>query len=369
MDINDKHRDWLILTQAKAIGPVICLKLLAEYETPDKVLELDSARLSTFGLSKESISSLLSPDLKKLERSIQWLSQPGNELVTILDDDYPALLKTIHDPPPVLFMSGRREALRQVHFAIVGSRNPTADGRKHAENFAAGLSRQGLSICSGLALGIDYHSHLGALNVNGTTVAVLGNGLDSIYPARHKKIAEQIRNTGLLISEFPPGTRPAPGNFPRRNRIISGLSTGVLVVEAARKSGSLITARQALEQGREVFAIPGSIHNPLTRGTHSLIKNGAKLVESLDDIFEELAPCVNLVLESISDDSDSAKSEKKLESEYEVLLNQIGFDEFSVDELVKSSGLTADSVSSMLLILELQGVIESRHGGKYCRSA
>ena len=367
MDIKDTHRDWLILTQAKGIGPIAAQSLLAEYGEPNQILESDSDRLRQSGLAAETIASLHGPDVNKLERSMRWLSEPDNYLITILDEDYPTLLKTIYDPPPVLFVSGYREALSHVHFAIVGSRNPTADGRRHAENYAAGLAMNGFSICSGLALGIDYHSHLGSLNADGTTVAVLGNGLDRIYPARHNKIAEQIRQRGLLISEYSPGTRPAPGNFPRRNRIISGLSTGVLVVEAARKSGSLITASLALEQGREVFAIPGSINNPLTRGTHNLIKNGAKLVETLEDIFEEISSCVNHVLDCGNEHDESTRSGKKLDPDYEILLQQIGFDEFSIDELVKSSGLTADSVSSMLLILELQGVVESRHGGKYCR--
>lgn len=216
-------------------------------------------------------------------------------------------------------------------------------------------------------MGIDYHSHLGALKADCSTVAVLGNGLSSVYPARHKKIAGQIVESGLLLSEYPPDTIPSPGNFPRRNRIISGMSTGVLVVEAAKRSGSLITANYALEQGRDVFAIPGSIHNPLARGTHSLIKQGAKLVETVADIIEELAPMVNVVLNKPTTLGCGQRGYNDLEPDYRLLLNSMAYDMVSVDELVELTGLTADAVSSMLLILELQGTIESQHGGKYCR--
>ena len=289
MDVNttQNYTDWLSLTQATAIGPAICNKLLIEFKTPKAILSSNYNTLRQFGLSDTSINSLLEPDQRKISTTVEWLNQPNHHLITILDDDYPELLKLIHSAPVILFAIGHRGALGFLHFAIVGSRNPTAGGKRLAEDFAAELSRSNLTICSGLALGIDYHSHLGALKAAGSTIAVLGNGLNSIYPARHKKIANQIVENGLLLSEYLPDTKPNPGNFPRRNRIISGMSMGVLVVEAAKRSGSLITENYALEQGRDVFAIPGSIHNPLARGTHSLIKQGAKLVETIDDILED----------------------------------------------------------------------------------
>jgi len=367
VDATQNYTDWLSLTQATGIGPAICNKLLIEFKTPKAILSSNHNTLRQFGLSDDTINSLLEPDPEQIGITLEWLNQTNHHLITYLDDDYPKLLKTIHSPPMVLFAIGQRSALAFLHFAIVGSRNPTAGGKRLAEDFASELSRSGLTICSGLALGIDYHSHLGALNANGSTIAVLGNGLNSIYPARHKYIAQQIIENGLLLSEYLPNTKPNPGNFPRRNRIISGMSLGVLVVEAAKRSGSLITANNALEQGRDVFAIPGSIHNPLARGTHSLIKQGAKLVETIDDVLEELAPLANVVLNRPSILEVSQNGFSDLEPEYKLLLDSMGYEIVSVDRLVELTGLTADVVSSMLLILELEGMIEAQHGGKYCR--
>ncbi len=367
MDVTENYKNWLSLTLAKGIGPSTCNKLLLEFNNPQNILTCDSRNLAGFGLNEVSIRSLHNPDNEQINKILDWLNKPQHHLITIDDDDYPELLKSIHTAPSVLFAIGQREVLGYVHFAVVGSRNPTTGGKRLAEDFAAELSKSGLTICSGLALGIDYHSHLGALKVNCSTVAVLGNGLNSIYPSRHKKIASQIIEEGLLLSEYPPDTKPNPGNFPQRNRIISGMSAGVLVVEAAKKSGSLITANYALEQGRDVFAIPGSIHNPLARGTHSLIKQGAKLVETVNDIIDELAPMVSIVLNKSIPVESSQQKYENLDPDYKRLLDSMAYDIVSVDNLVKLSGLTAEVVSSMLLILELQGMIESQQGGKYCR--
>ena len=367
VDVTQNYTDWLSLTQATGIGPAICNKLLHEFKNPQTILACNHQTLSDFGLNEITIKTLHAPDVSLVNKILDWLNQPLHHLITIHDDDYPELLKQIYSAPPVLFAIGQRQVLNLLHFAIVGSRNPTSGGKRLAEEFAAELSKSGLTVCSGLALGIDYHSHLGALKANYSTVAVLGNGLNRIYPSRHKKIAGQIIENGLLLSEFIPDTKPNPGNFPRRNRIISGMSTGVLVVEAAKRSGSLITANYALEQGRDVFAIPGSIHNPLTRGTHSLIKQGAKLVEAVDDIIDELAPIANVVLNKLSSIEDNQLLCHDLEPEYNLLLESVGYDVVTVDNLVELTGLTADVVSSMLLILELQGMIESQHGGRYCR--
>jgi DNA processing protein len=367
MDVTQSYKNWLSLILAKGIGPSTCNKLLQELKNPQNILACNSKKLASFGLKETSINSLLNSDTEQIDKILTWLDKPLHHLITILDDDYPELLKLIHSAPPILYAVGQRDALSYVHFAIVGSRNPTTGGKRLAEEFAEELSKAGLTICSGLALGIDYHSHLGALKADCSTVAVLGNGLNGIYPARHKKIASQIIENGLLLSEYPPDTKPSPGNFPQRNRIISGMSTGVLVVEAAKKSGSLITANYALEQGRDVFAIPGTIHNPLARGTHSLIKQGAKLVETVNDIIEELAPIASLVLNKTVSTELKSNEYDKLESDYKRLLDSMAYDIVTVDNLVKLSGLTAEVVSSMLLILELQGMIESLQGGKYCR--
>lgn len=374
MDVNTErvYKEWLALTAVTGLGAVGCNKLLLEFKNPNAILNSDDRTLRAFGLSNEIIKSLKNPDLKKIDSALAWLELSNHHLITILDEDYPKLLKAIHAPPVVLFAIGQRAALNNVHFAMVGSRNPSTSGKQLAEDFAYELSRFGLTICSGLALGIDYQSHCGALRANGATIAVLGNGLNTIYPTRHKKIAAQVIEDGLLLSEFLPDVAPMAQHFPQRNRIISGLSVGVLVVEAAKKSGSLITANYALEQGRDVFAIPGSIHNPLARGTHSLIKQGAKLVETIDDIMTELLPLINATLkkdQSFSADNAAQGSAEKshLDAEYKHLLDCMGYDPVAVDCLVESSGLTAEAVSSMLLILELEGFVESHHGGKYSR--
>ncbi len=363
----EHYKNWLSLILAKGIGPETCCKLLSEFNNPESILACNIDVLASFGLKEASIESLLNPDEEKINNILEWLDRPAHHLITICDDDYPELLRQIYSAPPVLYAIGQREALGFIHFAIVGSRNPTTGGRKLAEEFAIELSKAGLTICSGLALGIDYHSHIGALKANCSTVAVLGNGLASIYPARHKKIASEIIERGLLLSEYPPGTKPNAGNFPQRNRIISGMSIGVLVVEAAKKSGSLITANYALEQGREVFALPGSIHNPLARGTHSLIKQGAKLVESVNDIIEELAPVASIVINKTISNKPDNSNYSDMDTDYKLLLDKMAYDSVAVDMLVKLTGLTAEAVSSMLLILELQGLIESQQGGLYCR--
>lgn len=360
-------RQWLIFSQAKGIGPIIGQKLLNRYGEPRGIIEADSKQLSELGLSYESIRSLHEPQLDNVERVLEWLSKDNHHLIVYQDLDYPSLLKTIHSAPLVLFAIGQRDIFKDPIFSIIGSRNPSVFGRKIAEEFAGELIKAGLTICSGLALGIDYHSHNGALKKKGRTIAILGSGLDIIYPTSHKKIAKQIAETGLLVAEYTLGTKPIPSNFPQRNRIISGLSLGVLVVEAAKKSGSLITAQYALEQGREVFAIPSSIHNPLAKGTHSLIKQGAKLVEKTGDILEELTQLANVTIENDNTYDSGNKSSYELDSDYQSLLDNMGYEILSVDELVELSGLTASEVSSMLLVLELKGLVEAKQGSKYCR--
>jgi len=261
-----------------------------------------------------------------------------------------------------LFVRGNPNVLSLPQIAIVGSRNPSSLGEETAFNFAKTLSHYGFAITSGLALGIDAASHRGALNAQGYTVAVAGTGLDRIYPARHKDLATEIVNTGVMISEFPPGTTAKANHFPRRNRIISGLCQGLLVVEAAKQSGSLITARMALEQNREVFAIPGSIHNPLARGCNALIREGAKLVETTQDILEEL----NQYYQQ-DDKLLPLTMQSTLDLEQQTLLNHVMFSPTSIDNLVENTGESVEVISSMLLILELQGYLEATAGGCYVR--
>lgn len=282
-------------------------------------------------------------------------------------DDFPDLLRQIPDPPEKLYVAGKVDALHLPALAIVGSRNPTRQGRQTAYEFARHLARSGFCIVSGLAQGIDAAAHEGALDGGGTTVAFLGHGINHVYPESNRELAGRIRASGALCSEFEPGMTPRRELFPQRNRLISGLSLGTLVVEAARRSGSLITARLSAEQGREIFAIPGSIHNPLSRGCHLLIRQGAKLVETAGDIVDELGPLVEHMANIPDEPTPATLLAADSDPDYETLLDTMGFDPATVDELADRSGLTIDQVSSMLLILELEGKIEAQTGGRYSR--
>jgi DNA processing protein len=304
---------------------------------------------------------LAGPDPSVLSAELDWLMPANHHLVTWTDADYPPLLRQIPDPPVALYVIGDRRLLARAQLAIVGSRNPTPAGRENAQAFARSLAAAGLTITSGLALGIDGAAHRGALDAGGTTLAVTGTGLDRVYPPRHRELAHEIAAHGALVTEFPLGTPPRPENFPIRNRLISGLSLGTLVVEAALKSGSLITARLATDQGREVFAVPGSIHSPQARGCHALIRQGAKLVETAQDILEELGALAQIVAPSI------APAPTDLDARASALLDCLGYDPVGVDALIARSGLTAEIVSSMLLQLELRGLVAPGPGGVYQR--
>lgn len=372
MAINEDERTfWLALHRTKGLGPVGQAKLLDAFPSIKQIFSADAHTLKTFGLNEKTITSIGKPDWKNIEADLAWLDKPGHHLVTIGSPEYPTLLGEIPDPPIILFAHGCLEILKTIQIGVVGSRNPDAAGKKIADEFARELTHAGATVTSGLALGIDSCSHEGALSANGHTIAVTGNGLDMIYPARNKALAEKIVERGILVSEFTPGTKPIPANFPRRNRIISGMSTGVLVVQAALRSGSLITARYAMEQGREVFAIPGSIHNPMAKGCHALIKQGAKLVESVNDIIEELGSLATVVIDenrSINNAANNDLGEEELDADYKVLLDSLAYDPISIDRLIELTGLTTDSVSSMLLILELRGLVVSQSGGVYVRA-
>ncbi len=374
-----KYRYWLMLARTPGVGTKTYSKLVAQFGSPEAIFAVSPSDLAAIGLKTKSLNFLKSPDWSLLDADFSWAEQDLAHILTLDDDRYPALLREISDPPPVLYVYGQLSALSLNPFAIVGSRNPSKTGSETAFAFAKHLSTMGFSIVSGLALGIDAASHEGALAANGATIAVMGTGLDRVYPAKHKDIAHKMTEKGALISEYPLGTAPSPGNFPRRNRIISGLSYGVLVVEAALKSGSLITARLAVEQCREVFAVPGSIHHPQAKGCNALIREGAKLVETAQHVLEEFQGIGSVMLDNLSqiksgnnEDysllTNTTNNTGDLDEDYQKVLEVIGFEPTSVDMVINRCGLTADAVCSMLLVLELRGYINPAIGGGYSRA-
>ncbi len=368
----DELSAWLLLARAPGFHGTHVQALLQHHASAASIATASPSTLRASGAGDSLIDWLQAHRDDDLANDLKWLEQDAHHFVAWGTPLYPRLLAEIPDAPVGLFVRGDPHALSMPQLAIVGSRNPTPTGRENAHEFAAYLARCGLTITSGFALGIDGASHEGALAGGGKTIAVCGTGLDIDYPKQHRPLAAAIAASGALVSEFPIGTPPLKNHFPRRNRIISGLAIGTLVVEAALQSGSLITARLAGEQGREVFAIPGSIHNPMARGCHQLIRQGAKLVETGADIFAELRGIVG-ALAPISRDSDAGNSSGdprgELDKDYEILLDALGFEPAGVDSLVARTGFKADEVASMLLILELENRIESYPGGLYVRSA
>jgi DNA processing protein len=316
---------------------------------------------------------LQKPDERALWADLQWLRSSGARLVLWGEKDYPAALAAIGSAPPALYVMGDPEALRAPQLAIVGARRASPLGRSIAREFAGALAGAGLTITSGLAAGIDAASHEGALAAGGRTVAVLGGGIDRLYPAENGRLAQRIRTAGALVSEFPPRTQPRRQNFPRRNRVISGLALGTLVVEAARRSGSLITARRAAQQGREVFAVPGSIRSPLSWGCHKLIQDGAHLVQGPPDVLEGLQFHHKFQRPGswspggVEGPGLPPRDGAPLDKEYEMLLDALDFEPASIDTLVARTGLSGQSIASMLLILELEGRIAPYPGGLYGR--
>ena len=375
----EELRARLHFWRAKGIGPSSMSCLVKHFGGAAAALTVGDNALLEAGLKREGIAAYRALPADAAKDDWQWLNASEQHHILIPEDPrYPTLLKTIRTAPSVLFVLGNADLLNDPQIAIVGSRNPTQGGKENARAFAAHLANNGLSITSGLAVGIDAYGHEGALEAGGHTLAVVGNGLDIIYPQRNRKLAERIAQQGAILSEFPIGTAALPQHFPRRNRIISAMSFGVLVVEATLQSGTLVTARHAMEQGREVFAIPGSIHNPLARGCHHLIRQGAKLVETAADILEEIAPQLNAWLQLDKSTSstpqqlsynsaDEWQLLENLDPEYAQVLEALGYEALPIDQIILNTGLTAEAVSSILLMLELQGFVAACGGGHYMR--
>lgn len=374
----DEIAAWLRLLETPGVGGETARRLLAAFGLPEAVLEQSLPALERIVSPAVAQGLRRTPDTALqdlIARTRDWLAEPGHHALSLADSRYPSLLLQTADPPPLLYANGHVELLaRQRTLAIVGARNPSAQGARDAHAFASALATAGVTVVSGFARGIDAQAHEGALeaiaekNHAGSTIAVLGTGCDRVYPAAHRALAYRVAEHGLLLSEFPLGTPPARGNFPRRNRIISGLSRGVLVTEAAVHSGSLITARLAAEQNREVFAIPGSIHNPLARGCHLLLREGAKLVECVDDILAELnwkpATAATKLSESTGKPPPAEGIERPGAQE---LLDALGYASIGFDELAARTGRSAQWLGEQLLELELQGRVARLPGGRYQR--
>jgi DNA processing protein len=364
---------WLTLLHAAQTDRRSWSGALASSGSADALLGESNRTLESHGVTAAALERLRAIDASTLEPWKAWLAEPGRLLIPRDDPRYPPLLAESFDPPLALWAEGAAPHLLVApQLAMVGSRNPTGSGRQTAEEFARYLSASGITITSGLALGIDGASHRGALGGVGRTVAVLGGGIDVLYPREHATLSAQIRAEGIIVSEYPPGIEPRKHHFPDRNRIIAGLSHGVLVVEATVRSGSLITAQRALENGREVFAIPGSIHNPLARGCHHLIRQGAKLVEEAKDVLIELAPQLPkpLVMATHAPPGVARTDTSRTDDPaYQELLRLLDFSPTPIGDLADRAQLTPAEVSSMLLVLELEGFVEALPGGRYSRLA
>ncbi len=354
--------DWLILHHALGQSEQLCFKLLKHFKNPTTIVNQSSDALKQLGMKAQHIKRLHNVDPVNIQESLQWQAQPNHHIIPYDHPLYPKQLKQIYSSPLLLYIIGNPHLLNRSQISMVGSRNPSHYGREVAFEFAAALVQQGFTITSGMALGIDAASHQGALHAGGSTVAVLGSGLKQIYPRSNQPIADQIAETGAIVSEFPLNAAPTTKSFPRRNRIISGLSLGLVVVEASLRSGSLISARFALEQDREVFAVPGSIHNPLSKGCHHLIQQGAKPIEKIEDILSELIYSQNNVHFEVESQSQSRYREH-LNRKMTKLLKCIDAEDTSVEKIINRSGFDAQTATAMLLNLELHGYIVSSSNG------
>jgi DNA processing protein len=360
-------RYWLALLRISAACYLPFFRLPGHLQDPVALLTAAPKVLHAAGLSGTVIGRIRSPDWDGVQADLDWLTRDGNFLVRHNERAFPQLLRQIPDAPPALLVRGNPEVLCRPQLAMVGSRSPTPGGRRIARRLAREAVEAGLVVTSGLARGIDTESHCGALDTAGITIAVIGSGPDTVYPRSNQGLAGRICGSGAIVSEFPVGTPPLAPNFPRRNRIISGLSLGTLVVEAASASGSLITARHAANQGREVFAVPGNVSNPLARGCHALIRQGAKLVEEMDDIVEEMPPVLVRASPQRACEMQRAPEIKDLDGDAKLLLDNIGYEPVSIDHLIELTGIPVRLAASILTNLEIAGVIDSLPGGNYAR--
>jgi DNA processing protein len=371
----DVWRAWMIALRTPGFGPGGLRERLVAVDGGIQAV-LDRLRQESTQLEPAAAAWLARPDERQLDADLAWLAEDDHRLLCCTDDDFPPQLEHIPQPPAALFVVGRADLLLYPQIAVVGSRSASAAGVAHARAFAHALGQAGFAITSGLADGIDAAAHRAALETQLPTLAVIGTGPDLVYPRKHGELSRRIAASGALVSEFPPGTAARADHFPRRNRIIAGLSLGTLVVEAGLRSGSLITARLAAEQGREVFALPGSIHNPLARGCHRLIREGARLVEEVGEIVEALAPAARLLglelaarLQQDAGDLDRAPvpAAAKDDPAQVLLLRELGHEPATLDELVQRTGCPASLLSSMLLMLELSARVETLPGNRYQR--
>lgn len=390
-DAFNQQRDWLVLINAPSLGGAQLIKAIESFGGASAMAGASARELGKYGLKEETISAITHPDEKVVEYGLEWLSHERHHLLCWDSDDYPVLLRRITGPPAALFIDGDPGCLWQPQIAVIGSRNPTTGGLDHARDFATTLANMGMTITSGLASGIDTAAHRAALDAGAQTIAVNGTGLDIIYPASSRQTGQRIPTQGAMISELPLGSPALRQHFPSRNRIISGLSLAVLVIEAGLNSGTLITARKAAEQGRDVFALPGSLNNPMAKGCHRLIRDGARLVETAADILQELGPVAaelkmeiqqRLELSGGAGDSDSrgqsgtdANSSSKQsaaglldDADYSAIWAVLGFDPKPVDSVIEQSGLSAREVSSMLLMMELKGMVKKSVDGRFFRA-
>ena len=369
MQSGEESLAWVSLTRAPALDAAAVSRALQVLGTAQRMVRASSAAYARAGLPPAAGEFLSGVHAAPTAAERAWLDDPHHHIVPFTDPHYPALLRTAQRHPLALYVAGNPGVLNDPQLAIVGSRNPSPQGSATSQEFAEYLAARGLAITSGLAVGIDSAAHHGALKAQGVTLAVLGSGADVIYPPANRSLAHEIRQAGALVSAFPLGAPPAREHFPQRNALIAGLSLGTLVVEAARRSGSLITARLASDFGRELFAIPGSIHNPLSRGCHELIRQGAKLTETAHDILSELNFSAFFAnhLRPPGDASERCRPTSGMDKDHKILLDALGFDPVDFDKLVERTGFKPEAVSSMMLILELEGHVQAAPGGRYSR--
>jgi DNA processing protein len=370
MRLSDEGLAWLTLSRTPGLCASTLDAALIQAGSAPALLEAGDSWLESAGISASAREYLRQP-AAATAAELRWLGASDHHLVPFTDPKYPRLLRELDDRPLALYAAGNLDALGEPSLAAVGSRNPTRPGSDTAFELTRALAERGLTIVSGLAAGIDTAAHRGALSAQGVTIAVLGSGLDIIYPAVNRDLSEAIRRDGLIVSEFPLGTPPRRTHFPQRNRIIAALAMGILVVEAAHGSGSLITARAAQSLGRPVFAVPGSIYNPLSRGCHELIKRGARLAETADDILSELnySAFFGRVPKGVRGAAEHHPDASGMDKDHKILLDALGFDPADLDMLIVRTGFKPEAVSSMMLILELEGHVQAAPGGRYSRVA